>query len=170
MANDFTDEDNPRFKCQATNIILDYRFGKMVNKIEETADTVTITYGFMDVVRTIHIDGSFPDTIEPSLEGYSVGVWNGDRLEVTTRGFAAGFLNVTGGRSTTSLPHSEEMEIVEVFYVDDAGELVREYTITDPVYLAQPYSYLDRSVRMDGSYLPFACDDLTEEAEYQSGN
>ncbi|WP_458789743.1 DUF6152 family protein [Yoonia sp. MH D7] len=170
VGGNWTGEDNPRFNCQATNIILDYRFDQMVNRIEQTADTVTIAYGFMDVARTIHIDGTFPEAIEPSLEGYSVGVWNGDRLEVTTKGFAVGFLEVIGGRSTSSIPHSEEMEIVEIFYIDDAGELVREYTITDPVYLAQPYSHLDKSVRLDGEYLPFGCDDLTEEAEYQSGN
>lgn len=165
MGDDWTADDNPRFHCQPTNIILDYRFDQMVNKIEQTADTVKITYGFMDVERTIHINGAFPDNIEPSLQGYSVGVWNNDRLEVTTKGFAAGFLDVIGGRSTSSIPHSAEMVITEVFYIDDAGELVREYTITDPIYLATPYSHLDKSVRQDGQYLPFACDDLTVEAK-----
>lgn len=165
-SDDWTSEDNPRFQCLPTNIILDYRFDQMVNKIEQTAETVEITYGFMDLERTIHIDGTFPDDIEPSLAGYSVGVWNGDRLEVATKGFATGFLQVIGGRSDGSIPHSDQMEITEAFYIDDAGELVREYTITDPVYLATPYSHLDKSVRQDGQYLPFGCDDLTVEEDY----
>ncbi len=166
VANDWTPEENPRFNCMPTNIILDYRFDQMVNKIEQTADTVTLTYGFMDVVRTIHIDGTFPEDIAPSLEGYSVGTWNDDKLEVLTKGFAPGFLDFVGGRSQSSLPHSDQMEITETFYIDDAGELVREYTINDPIYLASPYSHFDKAVRQDGQYLPFGCDDLTVEPDY----
>lgn len=161
----WTPEDNPRFKCQPTNIILDYRFDQMANRFTQTKDMLEIRYGFMDVVRQIHIRGEFPETIEPSLTGYSVGEWDGDKLVVTTKGFKEGFLEVIGGRSEYSVPHSADMEIVETFYIDDAGELVREYTITDPLYLSEPYSHLDKAVRLDGEYLPFECDDLTVEEE-----
>ena len=54
------------------------------------------------------------------------------------------------------------MEITEVFYIDDAGELVQEYTITDPVYLAEPHSHLNRSVKTEDAFIPYECDDLTE--------
>lgn len=158
-------EDNPRFKCQPTNIILDYRFDQMVNRFTQTEDMLEIRYGFMDLVRHIHIGGEFPETIEPSVAGYSVAEWDDDRLVVTTKGFAEGFLDHVGGLSKTSLPHSTEMVVTEVFYIDEAGELVREYTIEDPVYLAKPYKHLDKSVRLDGQYLPFECDDLTFEEE-----
>lgn len=136
----------------------------MVNRIEQSATEVKLSYGFMDLVRTIHLDGDFPEVIEPGLAGYSVGKWDGDRLEVMTRGFAPGFLEVIGGRSARSVPHSDRMEIAETFYVDEAGELVREYTITDPAYLAEPHSHLQKSVKMDRQYEPFNCDDLTVEA------
>lgn len=161
-ADDWEPEDNPRFKCQPTNIILDYRFDQMINKIEQSPDAVKITYGFMDVVRTIHINGEFPDEIEPSVTGYSVGNWNDGKLTVQTKGFAPGFLESIGGRSTRSVPHSDQMEITEVFYIDDAGELVQEYTITDPVYLAEPHSHLNKSVKTEDPFIPYECDDLTE--------
>ena len=164
LADNWTPEDNPRFQCMPTNIILDYRFDQMVNRIEQKDTEIDLTYGFMDVNRTIHLDGKFPENIEPSVTGYSVGKWNGDKLEVITKGFAPGFLEVIGGRSTRSVPHSEQMEIAETFYIDDNAELVHAYTITDPVYLAEPHSHLQKSVRMDGEYQPFDCDDLTEEA------
>lgn len=170
VGGNWTSADNPRFQCQPTNIILDYRFDQMVNKIEQTEDTISLTYGFMDLERTIHLNGEFPESIEPSLAGYSVGTWNDDKLEVTTKGFAEGFLQVIGGRSDSSIPNSAEMVITETFYIDDAGELVREYTITDPVYLATPYSHLDKSVRQDGQYFPFGCDDLTVQEEYSSAD
>lgn len=163
LADNWTEDDNPRFKCMPTNIILDYRFDQMVNKIEDRDTEIDLTYGFMDVERVIHLDGDFPDDIEPSVTGYSVGKWDGDKLDVMTKGFAPGFLEVIGGRSTRSVPHSDQMEIAETFYVDENAELVHEYTITDPVYLAEAHSWLQRSVRMDGEYRPFNCDDLTEE-------
>lgn len=162
-SDNWTEEDNPRFKCEATNIILDYRFDQMVNKIEQTPTEVSLTYGFMDTKRIIHVDGDFPETIEPSLTGYSVGKWTGDKLDVMTKGFAPGFLEVIGGRSTRTVPHSDQMEIAEAFYVDENNELVHEYSITDPVYLAEPNTHLQKSVKMDGQYQTFDCDDLTVE-------
>lgn len=161
-ADDWAPEDNPRFQCKPTNIILDYRFDQMINKIEQTPEAVTISYGFMDMVRTIHIDGSFPDKIEPSVEGYSIGKWEDGKLKVHTKGFKPGFLEAAGGHSTRSVPHSDQMEITEVFYIDEKGELVHEYTITDPVYLAAPHSHLQRSVKTEDAFIPYECDDLTE--------
>ncbi|ASJ72621.1 DUF6152 family protein [Granulosicoccus antarcticus] len=163
ISGNWTSEDNPRFSCQPTNIILDYRFDQMVNKIEQTPTEVTLTYGFMDTKRTIHIDGDFPEQIEPTMAGYSVGKWTGNKLDVMTKGFSPGFLEVIGGRTERTVPYSEQMEIAETFYVDDKNELVHEYTITDPVYLAEPNSHLQKSVKMDGQYAPFNCDDLTVE-------
>ena len=163
LADNWTEQDNPRFNCMPTNIILDYRFDQMVNRIEQTDTEIDLTYGFMDVERTIHIDGAFPDDIEPSVTGYSVGTWDDNKLEVMTRGFAPGFLEAIGGRSTRSVPSSEQMEIAETFYVDENDELVHEYTITDPVYLAEPLSHVQKSVRMTGEYVPFNCNDLTSE-------
>lgn len=163
VAMKWTRDDNPRFKCEPTNIILDYRFDQMANRFTQTEDMLEIRYGFMDLVRKIHLKGDFPSTIEPSLAGYSIGEFDGDRLVVTTKGFATGFLSVIGGRSEFSMPHSDQMEITEIFYVDDAGELIREYKIVDPVYLAEPYEHLHKAVRLDGEYIPFECDDLTVE-------
>ena len=54
----------------------------MMNKIEQTGSAMIISYGFMDIVRVIHLDGDFPDEIEPSVAGYSVGKWEGDTLVV----------------------------------------------------------------------------------------
>lgn len=164
VGGNWTSKDNPRFKCEATNIILDYRFDQMVNQITQSKDMLEIKYGFMDMVRKIHIGGAFPEKIEPSNVGYSVGKWEGEKLVVTTKGFAeGGFLSVIGGRSKHSLPYSTDMEVSETFYIDKAGELVREYTITDDKYLAKPYTHLDKSVSMNGQFYPFECDDLTVE-------
>lgn len=166
--DDFVPDDNPRFHCQPTNIILDYRFDQMVNAFEQTESELRIRYGFMDVLRTIHFDGEFPESIEPSVIGYSVGRWDDGKLHVETRGFAPGFLEAIGGRSTRSVVHGDQMVIEETFYIDELGELVQEYTITDPVYLAQPHTHLSRLVRTDDEFVPYECDDLTVEEGYQA--
>ena len=146
---------------------MDYRFDQMINKIEQTDKEVTINYGFMDVVRHIHIDGKFPTEIEPSLAGYSVGTWNAGKLEVVTKGFKAGFLEAKRGNRGDAVVHSDQMEIAESFYIDVKGELIHEYTITDPVYLAAPHSHLQKSVKTEDAFQKFDCDDLTVEKEYQ---
>jgi hypothetical protein len=166
LANKWTSEDNPRFQCKTTNIVLDYRFDQMVNKIEQSVTEIKLTYGFMDLKRTIHLEGTFPTKITPSIEGYSVGKWEDGKLVVHTKGFKPGFLEVIGGLTRSSVPSSDQMEVKEVFYIDDKNELIREYTITDPVYLAKPHSHLNKSVKMDGQYIPFGCDDLTEEDKF----
>ncbi len=158
----YTEADNPRFMCQPTNIILDYNFDQMVNKIEQSETRIVITYGFMDVVRTIHLDGEFPEDIEPSVTGYSIGKWEGDTLVVKTKGFAAGFLQAPGGRPGPAIRHGDQMEITERFYVNDTGtELTREYTVVDPIYLAEPHSHQNTSVLTNDPFLDYDCDDLT---------
>ena len=114
------------------------------------------------MVRTIHLDGEFPETIEPSVTGYSVGKWEGDTLVVRTKGFGPGFLRAPGGRPGPAIRHGEQMEITERFYLDEAGnELKREYTVVDPVYLAQPHTHQNTSVLTSDPFLEYDCDDLT---------
>ena len=140
----------------------------MLNKFEQTADMLTITYGFMDIVRKIHINGKFPETIEPSVAGYSVGTWKDDKLVVVTKGFKPGLIGAIGGLSKVSVPHSDQMEITETFYIDEANELIREYSITDPVYLTKPFAHLHKAVKTDDAFERFECDDLTVEEGFTS--
>lgn len=162
-ADDFTQDQNPRFQCEPTNIILDYAFDQMMNKIEQTGSALVITYGFMDMVRVIHLVGDFPDEIEPSVTGYSLGKWEGDTLVVHTKGFKPGFLIAIGGRATSSIRHSDQMEITERFTMSkDGTELTREYTIVDPLYLAEPYSHSNSSMYSTDKFIPYECEELKD--------
>ena len=165
-ADDFTEENNPRFKCEPTNIIFDYAFDQMMNKIEQTGSAIVITYGFMDMVRVIHLVGGFPDKIEASVTGYSVGEWQGDTLVVHSKGFKPGFLQAPGGRATSAVRHSDQMEITERFTMSkDGSELTRAYTIVDPVYLAEPYSHLNSSLYTIGTFIPYECEELKDDKQ-----
>ncbi|MBT0959094.1 hypothetical protein IV417_17035 [Alphaproteobacteria bacterium KMM 3653] len=188
-----TSDDNPRFQCQATNIVLDWWFDQMVNTITQADDKITMTYGFMDLERTIYLDGTeMPADYEPSRAGFSTGEWDGDTLVVTTSGFDEGWINAPmaegegrrpprpanaegggerpprpeGGRRGPPSPVKNSLELVvtEKFTLNDDGtQLMREYTFVDPVYLEAPISGSDVVTLTSDAYEPYACDDLTEE-------
>ncbi|MDB4511868.1 DUF6152 family protein [Arenicella sp.] len=156
----FNSEDNPRFHCKATNIFLDWWFDQHVNTIEETDDTIVMRYGFMDIVRTIHVGmQEHPDDITPSRAGHSIGNWDGDTLVVDTVGFLEGYLDGRFG-----IKHSDELHTVERFSLsDDLETLTIDYTLEDPKYLVGTFEGSQDVKRTTAAFDPYNCDDLTEE-------
>jgi hypothetical protein len=157
---DFDREDNPRFNCKATNIFQDWTFDQHINRIEQTDNSITLTYGFMDIVRAIHLDMSaHPDEISPSRAGHSIGKWDGSTLVVDTVGFAEGYLDARRG-----VKHSEQMHVVEKFTFDpEEGSLAREYETEDSLYLTAGFSGQDKLFLSATPFDPYDCEDLTTE-------
>jgi hypothetical protein len=86
-------EQNPRYQCKVTNIIMDWWFDQMVNTITQTDSRIDLTYGFMTLQRTIYLDGTqMPDDFVPNRAGFSSGEWLGDTLVVKTTGFDEGWI------------------------------------------------------------------------------
>ncbi|MBX2849451.1 MAG: hypothetical protein KTR16_14090 [Acidiferrobacterales bacterium] len=162
----FSDEVNPRFHCQASNIFHDWTFNQAINQIEQTDDKIIIKYGFMDIVRTIHMDmDEHPDNIIPSRAGHSIGRWEGDTLVVDTIGFTEGWLYIGGGLGNINgVKHSDQMHTVERFDVSDDGAwLVMTYTVNDPLHLMEPsVSQLVQRKSLE-PFVKYICEDLTEE-------
>ncbi len=158
---EFDREMNPRYHCQATNIFHDWTFDQHVNKIEQTNDKIVMTYGFMDIVRTIHLDMTeHPSDITPSRAGHSIGKWEGETLIVDTIGFEEGWLTAT----FAGIKHSDQLHVTEKFYLsDDGNSLIQEYEGVDPLYLSAPFSGQASIDRTDVAFDPYACEDLTEE-------
>lgn len=155
----FEREDNPRFHCQATNIFHDLWFDEHVNEIVQTPNMIVIKYGFMDIVREIHIDGEFPEIIRPSRSGYSIGKWDGDTLVVTTKGFLEGYIE---GR--TGAKHSDQFTTTERFTMTNDGKtLTQVYEGTDGVYFKGTYRGERALTYTNDSYDSYECEDLTEE-------
>ena len=153
-------EDNPRFHCNAVNILHDWTFDAHVNTIEQNENSLTLTYGFMDIVRTIHLDrDSHPDDLVPSRAGHSIGKWDGDTLVVDTIGFTEGFLD---GRS--GVKHSDKLRIVERFSRGEDGKsLVHSWVGEDPVYLTAKFEGQDQILATEAEFDPYNCEDLTQE-------
>ena len=158
----FVREDNPRFACKSTNIFIDWWFDQMVNKIEQTEDDITLTYGFMDIVRTIHLDmNKHPEDITASKAGHSIGQWENGVLVVDTVGFTEGYLNITP-RVDDVAKHSTELHVVEKFTLSDDGKtLTREYTATDPLYMVGTFTGKDVVKLTNADYESYSCEDLT---------
>ncbi|MDB4511869.1 DUF6152 family protein [Arenicella sp.] len=156
----FESADNPRYHCKATNIFHDWWFDQNVNMIEQTNDKIVMTYGFMDIVRTIHLDmDSHPADIVPSIAGHSIGSWDGDTLVVDTVGFSEGYLDGRGG-----VKHSSALHTVERMSLSEDGEtLTIDYTGEDPLYLVGSFTGTRDVLRTNDAFQPYECDDLTEE-------
>jgi hypothetical protein len=150
--------DDPAIKCSPANIIFGWTHDRNVNDIVQTGTTITLKYGYMDFVRTIHLDAStHPTNIKPSLGGHSIGHWEGDVLVVDTVGFAPGVLIPLAG-----VLHSGKMHIVERFELNaDAGTIARTYTVEDPLYLAAPYTGTDVMVASDKPFERYDCVELS---------
>jgi len=185
-------ETNPRYQCKATNIILDWWFDQMVNTIKQSGDQITMTYGFMDLERTIYLDGTkMPDDYQPTRAGFSTGEWDNGTLIVTTTGFDDGWINAPMGQGgalgrpprgasqggdlparpegarrgpPSPVKNSPELVVVERFTLNANGTVLnRDYSFKDPIYLEAPITGSDSVTLTSDSYEDYACDDLTEE-------
>jgi len=98
-----------------------------------TPGRVTIFAETYSQARRIYTDGRpLPDDPDDLFNGTSVGRWDGDTLLVETVGFNP-LVEYIGGVS-----HGEAMKISERFWLEQAGVLRVETTITDPGVLAEP--------------------------------
>lgn len=150
--------DDPAIHCHPANIIFGFTHDSHVNDIYQTDDAVTIQYGYMDLVRTVHLDRTeHPDDIVPSVGGHSIGRWEGDVLVVDTVGFEQGVVFPLGG-----LMHSADMQVTERFEVRDEGQtLVRGYVAHDPAFLQTDWVGESVFQRTSEPYRPYNCTELS---------
>ena len=148
--------DNPRLRCEPTNILFDWSFESDINRIIHRDDTITLLYGSMGLERTVHLDmREHPADVEPSRAGHSIGLWDGDVLVVDTIGFAPGILSADG-----RIPHSDRLHVIERFSLDpERHALRRSYVARDPLYYEGEYTGSDVVYVADVPYEIAPCDD-----------
>jgi hypothetical protein len=147
--------DNPRLRCEATNILFDWSFEADVNRITQEDDRITLLYGSMNLERTIHLAAEHPKDVAPTRAGHSIGRWEGDTLVVETIGFEPGILS-----ADARIPHSNQLRVTERFTLDpDKGTIARSYIAEDPLYLQKPFTGADTMQVADVPYQRTECDD-----------
>lgn len=150
--------DNSVINCKSGNIVLDWYRQSHVNEIRQEEFRIVIRYGYLDMVRTVHLDlTNHPENLESTVEGHSIGKWDGDVLVVDTVAMAAGALI-----AQDEIMMSDQARVVERFeYDSESATLNRSYEVTDPLFLEEPYSGINISDVAAVGYEPFNCVDLT---------
>jgi hypothetical protein len=148
--------DNPRLRCEPTNILFDWSFEADVNRITQEEERITLLYGSMNLERTIHLNvAEHPTDVRPTRAGHSIGRWEGDVLVVDTVGFEPGILS-----ADARIPHSNQLRVTERFTLDpEKGTIARSYVAEDPLYLQKPFTGADTVQVADVPYQRTDCDD-----------
>ena len=150
--------DDPAIKCDPANILFGWVHDRHVNEIIQKDDEITFKYGYMDFVRTVHMNmAEHPKIVAPSRGGHSIGKWDGDVLVVDTVDFSPGVLIPIIG-----VMYSNQMHVAERFTFDpNAKTLTRAYRAEDPLYLKGPYTGQDMMALSDEPYVPYNCVELS---------
>jgi hypothetical protein len=148
--------DNPRLRCEPTNILFDWTFDSVVNRIAQSPSLITMQYGHMDLSRVVHLNQKAPPpNVKTSRAGYSIGRWEGDVLVVETTGFLPGVLNADG-----RVLHDAGLRVTERFQLDATGKnLTRRYEAVDPAYFEDVWRGEDVLFPSDVSFAPYHCND-----------
>jgi hypothetical protein len=158
--------DNPRLRCEPTNIIFDWTFEADVNRIVQDEDRIVLRYGSMGLERTIHLNVvGHPRDLAPTRAGHSIGRWEDDILIVDTVGFEPGILSADG-----RLPHSDRLHVVERFSLSaDGRSITRNWMAEDAMYFEGRYTGSDVVFVSDVPYQPTPCEDLSYKSDGGAG-
>ena len=110
----------------------------MLRTIDVSDDRVQIDFDWMNAKRLIRLDlAEHPSELQPTVQGHSIGRWDGETLVVDSIGFApheegAGY-GVPGG--------AQKRLVERLTLADDRSRLTYEFTVTDPLSLTEPVTY-----------------------------
>ena len=150
--------DSPDITCQAS-VLHGMQHHALVNEFVPVGDErLRWVYGYMDMVRTIHMDQSgHPEDLEPSVLGHSIGYWDGSTLVVHTREFRSFEL-------FRGVINSDALQVVErVTHDRETDRLIVSFTALDPKYWRAPLQGEIRLARTDQSFTPYGCIELAGE-------
>jgi hypothetical protein len=121
-------------------------------EIVQRPEQVTVIYEAHTEVRRIFVGDRAaeidPNDVFPERNGFSIARWDGDTLVVETDHLVEQF--------DSRYPHSDQASIVERYTLsDEDGKkvLTAEMTMTDPLFLAEPYVTTKRWQQVAGGRL-----------------
>lgn len=117
-------------------------------QLVQTGDHVVIHNEMVHNARIVKMNADEHLAHPRKWEGDSIGYWEGDTLVIETRHFAG---------ATSFLNSSENMELIERFWMIDSDSLGYEFTITDPSRWTQPWTAMFPMVRTDEPIYEYAC-------------
>lgn len=145
----------PKYDCfPSTSPAIQYDPYSM--EVVQWPDRVLFRYEKDDQLRTVWMDGRKPQANEFSVQGFSVGRYDGNALLVETTHFA---FDITGFDDYNGIPSSQQ-KIVRERYWRDGHDLRVTVAVEDPMFLRKPTEYTTRWVPAPVGFRlsPFECD------------
>jgi hypothetical protein len=140
--------------CLQPSIIYSMQ-GPFPIEILQGTELLVIKLEYFDHVRVVFLDGrDHPEGPYPhSMQGHSVGHWDGDTLVVDTRYLASSTLLNNG------LNHSDNVHLIERFRLTDDGQYLHvTQEFDDPDVLNNRGARYIVFRRGEGHVYPYACD------------
>jgi hypothetical protein len=105
-----------------------------LKQIKTTDAVITITGEYDAAQRTVHLNVANHDGATPSLQGHSIGRWEGETLVIDTAAFAEHRIGNAFG-----VPSGSEKRLIErLTRSEDGLRLTYQFELSDPEFLAAP--------------------------------
>ena len=153
--------DDPHVRCLPDNPPRSWTLPHLTKAVH-TPKLLILLYEVNAMYRQIFIDGRpFPEDMNPTWNGYSVGHWEWDTLVVESRGFRDNLWIDTWGS-----PMSDEGKMTEKIRRLNFGTMEIELTIDDPKVYTKPFTVtLTESLEADTDLSDEFC--LEGEKDYE---
>lgn len=125
-------------------------------EVVQWPDRVIFRYEKDDVLRNVWLDGREPPLNGYTVQGFSVGRYEGDALIVETTQFV---FDITGFDDYNGIPSSQLKKVTERYW-REGDELRMTLTVEDPLFLREPAAYTTRWLPAQEGYKlnPYDCD------------
>lgn len=150
--------DDPDLRCQPASITNVIGIPDPPFEIRLFDDYVEINHEYMDVRRSVPVDGELNATDAPYTApeyphlGRSAGRYDGDTLVIQTENVEAGFVDTL----RQMYPQSIQMR-TEERYRADGDSLFVDISHSDPVNYLEPFTMSFEFFRVDFEILEFGC-------------
>jgi hypothetical protein len=153
--NVFDEAVSPKYDCQPSSSPA-IQYDPYMMEVVQWPDRVLFRYEKDDQLRTVWLDGRKPTARDFSLQGFSVGRYEGDALLVDTTHF---LFDITGFDDYNGIPSSSQKRLRERYWRDGA-DLRVTVNVEDPMFLRKPAEYTTRWIPAPRGYriAAFECD------------
>jgi hypothetical protein len=151
----FDEAISPKYDCvPATPPALIY--DPYMMEVVQWPDRVLFRYEKDDQLRTVWLDGREPTPVDYSLQGVSVGHYEGGALYVTTTHFT---YDVTGFDDYNGIPSSQLKKVTERYW-REGDRLKVTVSVEDEMFLREPASFTTQWDPAPPEYQlqPYECD------------
>lgn len=156
---------SPANTCESMGVPEIFHAPFYLYEISLSDQAAVLTTEAYEIRRTVPLDGSQAPADDTGAHGIVKGHIEGNSLVIESTGFRASRWGLGAATQRNGggadVPSSDQKTLTERYTTSDDGRsLFYDYTLNDPVYLTQPYSYriTFQRVPLDTPMYPYECD------------